>query len=133
MSRLTFKGALDIDCWDVRVGRDTSLTFPADDAELLDGQIPEIAVIDSGMCSTIHCYVLHCSTNMSNWLCAVLDAPDTLDLQTLFVHDFTHMHKETFRVSGNFLYLPQRNQLSPHNHISKYVNYDLVDYGHGRR
>ena len=34
------------------VGRDKSLTFPADDAELRDGQIPEIAVIDSGICST---------------------------------------------------------------------------------
>jgi len=37
---------LDIDCWDMRDARDKSLTFPADEAELLDGQTPEIAVID---------------------------------------------------------------------------------------
>ena len=37
---------LDIDCWDMHSARDKSLTFPADEAELLDGQIPEIAVID---------------------------------------------------------------------------------------
>lgn len=37
---------LDIDCWDMRDARDKSLTFPADEAEWLDGLTPEIAVID---------------------------------------------------------------------------------------
>lgn len=38
--------ALDIDCWDARAGRGRSLTFLADDADFLDGEIPEIEVID---------------------------------------------------------------------------------------
>jgi hypothetical protein len=37
---------LDIDRWDTRAARDKSLTLPADEAHLLDSQIPEIAVID---------------------------------------------------------------------------------------
>jgi hypothetical protein len=37
---------MDIDCWDMRAARDKSLTFPTAEAELLDGQIPEMAVID---------------------------------------------------------------------------------------
>jgi len=36
----------DIDSWDVRVARDKILTFPSDEASLLDGEIPEIIVID---------------------------------------------------------------------------------------
>jgi hypothetical protein len=41
--------ATDIDSWDLRAGRVKSLTFSADDAEFLDGQIREITVIDEIM------------------------------------------------------------------------------------
>ena len=37
---------IDLDCWDTHSRRDKSLTFDPVEAELLDGQIPDISVID---------------------------------------------------------------------------------------
>ncbi len=37
---------IDLDCWDTHSRRDKSLTFSPVEAELLDGQIPDILVID---------------------------------------------------------------------------------------
>ncbi len=38
-------GELDIDIWRITYARPRSLTFPPDEAELLDGQIPEITEV----------------------------------------------------------------------------------------
>jgi len=37
---------VDLDCWDTRAVRDKSLTLPPDEVGRLDGEIPEMVVID---------------------------------------------------------------------------------------